>query len=128
MKEIDEILSEDVTYQQGLTSAMDWTSKTVPSNVSLTDILRMSNTQFSQTGGMVNFPNELSNIENHLKKIISDTQGMMNVYKQALGNPIIKNDNFKTHIVQRGIENFESILKKYKSVYDDLRHLVLESE
>jgi hypothetical protein len=126
MRTFDEILNEDLTYQQGMTSAMDWTSKTVPSNVSLADILRMSSPQFSKTGSMVNFPNELANIQDHIQKTSLDISGLLNVYKQSLKNPIIINDNFKTHIIELNIKRYENILKMVKEIYDDLEHLSLD--
>jgi hypothetical protein len=128
MKTFEEILNEDLTYQQGMTSSMDWTSKTVPSNVSLADILRMSNPQFSRTGSMVNFPNELSNVQDHIQKTSLDISSLLNVYKQTLKNPIIKNDKFKTHIIELNIQRYERVLKLFKEIYDDLEHLSLDSK
>lgn len=127
MKDIDSIISEDLTYQQGFSSNMDWTSKSVPSMVSLSDVLRMSNTVGGgTTGSSINYPNELANIRDFIVKIINDTGETLNRFKQTLKNPIISGDSLKSHIVKLNIKRLEKVVELYTELGKDLEHLELD--
>jgi hypothetical protein len=118
-------LNEDQRYMTGVDSYLDWMQRTVPSQMSLKDILNVD--RKGQDNPNPLYPHNMQNIEQRLADAIELNRSIKSELETAKNNPIIKNDKLKSHVITKLLKKNKEIIVAFDQMLKDIPYMTLDN-
>ena len=118
---IENLISEDMTQQNGNGQDYDWHNKYKPNQVSLVDILKADRQDWDRAAKVI--PHEVQTVIDRLLSQFDTNRVISSDFTNALRNPIISEDEQSKGAIKKILKDLDTINKYYDRVIKTLDKL-----